>query len=370
MNMKHFFALALLHSSIVLANDGLLDAPATVYSPEKIDAQINGLRGSTEQALKTADAKAGSAATGTNLGALPSGAAPKAPMQRVIPRQEGSLTPATVVPAQGDRSSGTITDRLGKIASGEVTTSGEVVTNEVRQKRETVSSVLPGLEAGRPIKPLILKVQPGVTEVVKIARGFPSLIMTPFAEPQVVDGGKVKLVYAGSNVYVMPLGAEPEALFISDKGKSSVVVSLMVVPEDLPAQQITVQLDGFKGADAQGLADQRERKDDYVSELVDIMREVGQGTVPAGYTASTINEIEARIGSLYALPIQKFSGTDRNIFAYKLSNRGATPITVSEPSFYAKGVRAVALFPKIHLMPGEQTTLYIMSDKTNQEAYK
>lgn len=242
----------------------------------------------------------------------------------------------------------------------------DVTPREVKQRQRTTSKTLPGLTSGKSIAPLILEVKPGVTEVVKVAKSFPSLIMTPFMNPQVVDGGKVKLVYSGSNVYVMPTGDEPEALFISDKGRPGVVVSLMVMPSELPAQQITLQIEGFKAGSPE-LGDQRERKNDYISSLVDIMREVGQLSVPAGYTEAAVQDVEAVMDGIVARPDRKYVGADRDIYRYQLVNRNNGAVTLSEPSFYTKGVRAVALFPKIRLLPGQSTTLFIMTDKAKQE---
>lgn len=338
-----------LATSLAWAEDGVLDTGPTVLQPADVMGQMRN---------------------------QPAPASKPYAQRQQPPRQRYQVDPSTLtrlppgqmpVPA-GPRPTSTVPAAPeAMVPAADSGIRVETVPREIRQKHKTTSKTLPGLAAGKPIKPLVVEVKPGVTEVIKIARDYPSLIMTPFTEPQVVDGGKVKLVYAGSNVYVMPTGREAEALFISDKAKPGMVVSLMVVPEDLPAQQITLQMEGYKGTAAQELGDQREKKDDYVSSLVDIMREVAQDTPPVGYTESSVDDIEAQMGSLFARPDRRYSGTDRDIFRYQLENRGTTAITVSEQSFYSKGVRAVALFPKIHLAPGESTTLFIMADKMKKE---
>lgn len=332
-----------LSSSIAWSSDGVLDTGSTIIQP------------------------------GDVLGAMKDQSSPtfKKPLPPAAPpRQRYQVDPAGLsrLPI-GQPDPSVMPIPTGNAVSGQ--DSGikiGTVAREIKQKQKSTSKVLPGLIAQKPIKPLIIEVSPGVTEVVKIARDYPSLIMTPFVDPQVVDGGKVKLVYAGSNVYVMPTGSDPEALFISDKDKPGVVVSLMVMPEDLPAQQITLQMAGYKGVPGQELGDQREKKDDYVSSLTDIMREVAQGTSPRGYTESRLYDTEAMMGTLSAIPDRRYSGTDRDIFRYQLENRGGVSITVSEQSFYSKGVRSVALFPKIYLAPGDKTTLFIMADKMKKEA--
>lgn len=338
-----------LATSLAWGEDGILDTGPTVLHPADVMGQ---LRSQPNQANN------------------PYGQRTQPTRQRyqVDPSSLARIPPGQITVPSGNRPPTTVPSAPEAVVPA--TDSGirvETVSREIRQKHRTTNKALPGLTSGKAIKPLVIEVKPGVTEVIKIARDYPSLIMTPFTEPQVVDGGKVKLVYAGSNVYVMPIGRDAEALFISDKTKPGVVVSLMVVPEELPAQQITLQMDGYKGAAAQEIGEQREKKADYVSSLVDILREVAQETRPVGYTESSVDDIEAHMGSLIARPDRRYSGMDRDIFRYQLENRGTTNITISEQSFYSKGVRAVALFPKIHLAPGESTTLFIMADKMKKE---
>lgn len=331
MKLKYLGISLLVAASAAFAEEPLLDTAPPVLSPEAVKARMQ------QQGMGGAQAPRPTPS--------PAASRPSYPVQ-----PEG-LTRVPVSSAPRNEAGGL---------------QMEVNSREVRQRQRTTSKTLPGLVSGKPIKPVILDVQPGVTEVVKVAKSFPSLIMTPFTSPQVVDGGKVKLVYSGSNVYVMPTSEEPEALFISDKGRPGVVVSLMVVPAELPAQQITLQVEGVK-IGSPDLGDQRERKDDYVSSLVDIMREVAQGSQPVGYTEAVVEDVEAVMDGLVARPDRRYVGADRDIFRYQLVNRNTGPVTVSEPSFYTKGVRAVALFPKIRLLPGQSTTLFIMTDKAKKE---
>lgn len=245
----------------------------------------------------------------------------------------------------------------------------EQVAREVKRIEKTTSKTLPGLSPGKAIQPLVVTIQPGVTEVIKVARDFPSLLATPFSTPQVVDGGRVELIYAGSNVYVKPKGTEPEALFISEKDGNGTVVSLMIVPENIPAQQITIQVEGLASAN-QAIGDQREKRDDYVSGLVELMRSVAGNKSPYGYSESRVLDVEAVLGDIVATPDRRFSGSNRDIYRYLLKNKGREALTLSEPSFYSKGVRAVSLVPKIRLAPGDSTFLYILKDKSVDEVVK
>lgn len=243
----------------------------------------------------------------------------------------------------------------------------EVKTKETRQRTARKADVLPGLEPGKKL-PTVLRTQPGVNEIVKVAKDYPSLIVTPFDKPSVIENQGIKHLTAGRNVYIYPTkNNQPAAVFIADESGAGPVVSLTLVPMDLPAQNILIEIEGFKTGAATEIGEERQAKNDYMSAMVDVLREVAVEKVPAGYTVSQIRDVEASMGPVAAIPTRRYDGTDREIIQYRLENRGSQSVTLSEPSFYSKGVRAIALIPKIHLAPAEQTTLLILRDKIVEE---
>lgn len=218
-------------------------------------------------------------------------------------------------------------------------------------------------------KPVILRSPMGVNELVSISATQPSMIRTPFKDPEIIDNqADADITAIGSNVYVAPKGGQPFGIFITDKqNPSAPVVSLTLVPRDVPGQVIIVQPEGMATGMKPGEEADRPQPESYEAELVQILRDVVRNRTPQGFTKAPIKTPDARLGSIMATGVARWSGSEMDVYSYRLVNTGPRDITLTEQTFYSKGVKAVALFPAIRIDPGQSTNVYVLRGKSTEE---
>lgn len=229
---------------------------------------------------------------------------------------------------------------------------------------------LPGM-AGSSLsaKPVILRSPMGVNELVSISATQPSMIRTPFKDPEIIDNqADADITAIGSNVYVAPKGGQPFGIFITDKqNPSAPVISLTLVPRDVPGQVIIVQPEGMATGMKPGEEEDRPQPESHEAELVQILRDVVRNRTPQGFTKASIKTPDARLGSIIATGLARWSGSEMDVYSYRLVNTGPRDVSLTEQTFYSKGVKAVALFPAIRIDPGQSTNVYVLRGKSTEE---
>lgn len=244
---------------------------------------------------------------------------------------------------------------------------------------------LPGLGlppgAPAPQRPLIARSDGTVNEIVFISQDKTNRISTPFSKPKVIDSSGAQIATKNGNVFLTMHGdpkkggkpiTEPIGIFITEDTPDSPVIAMTLVPRPIIGQTIVVQIEGYDPnlKDRKAQRQQEEaRGSDYENHLIVLLRAVARSQVPAGYTEEKLNLPLARIGEIDALPEKRYSGTTYDIYQYRLRNSaGRGPVTLSEPSFYKKGVRAVALHPLLQIQPGQETSVFIITGKEGESA--
>jgi conjugal transfer pilus assembly protein TraK len=237
-----------------------------------------------------------------------------------------------------------------------------------------LTSELPGLgrapgtqNAG---KPLIVRSVAGVNDIVPISRNFPNRIATPFKDPVWVDQNSAAIDKLHSSVYVTPKGDRAIQLFITENNDPNApVVQLTLIPRAIPGQTLVVQIEGAEGVTAANKPTAREERmpDEYTDQMLFLLREVARNHPPAGFTEENLTAAAANlVGGIQALPEKRFSGAAYDIYRYKLRNVGKERITLTEQSFFQKGVRAVAFFPLLQLSGGQETSVNIIVSKDGE----
>lgn len=213
----------------------------------------------------------------------------------------------------------------------------------------------------------VISVRPDRTEVVYISKNFPNRIATPFSVPKMIGADIQDLVtQVGSSLYVQPGVQNPLGVFITGSSPGDPVISITLVPKDMPQQTVSLLLDSTtdagkrpKSKDGSG--------DSYTNRLVNLLREVASGRAPAGFSEGALPNAIGRMGNLLVMPEMRYSGHDMDIFKYRIENKGPSALEINEADFYQEGVLAVSAFPNVRLNPGGATFVFIVADKSAVE---
>lgn len=207
-------------------------------------------------------------------------------------------------------------------------------------------------------------------EVVYVSSTYPNRFSTPFSHPMLV--GALPEGYTDDTIKVVnssmyfPSVDKPLAIFVTGNDPGDQVVSLTLMPKDIPAQTVQLMLD-----DAENL--QPDRKSDavpnsYTDALVAKFRSIATGKVPQGFSSAKMPPTIARAGALVVIPEERFSGQKLDIYRYRVENAGKGAVELAETAFYENGVRGVAIYPNLKLDAGESTYVFVAADKGSSDA--
>lgn len=207
-------------------------------------------------------------------------------------------------------------------------------------------------------------------EVVYVSSTYPNRFSTPFRHPMLV--GALPEGYTDDTIKVVnssmyfPSVDKPLAIFITGNDPDDQVVSLTLMPKDIPAQTVQLMLD-----DAESL--QPDRKSDavpnsYTDALVAKFRSIATGKIPQGFSSAKMPPTIARAGALVVIPEERFSGQKLDIYRYRVENAGKGTVELAETAFYENGVRGVAIYPNLKLDAGESTYVFVAADKGSSDA--
>ena len=198
------------------------------------------------------------------------------------------------------------------------------------------------------------------TETAYLSKRFPNLISTPFTKLRVIGNAPVKKELDGSHLFLTPQTDQPFTICLSGALPTDPVISLTLIPKDIPAQTITVQVDS-----TQGMAQKKAKVDSYTKQILELLRTVALGKTPEGYAEGAMPNVIAtqQSGGIVVVPTSRYSGSELDIYKYKVENNQET-IELSETSFYQRGVRAVSILPSAVLHKGESATVFVLADKS------
>lgn len=238
-------------------------------------------------------------------------------------------------------------------------------------------AMLPGLGLmpgeKRPMMANVVRVTSHYNEVLYVSSAFPNRVSTPFAAPKLIDNSEVEWQVQGQSLYLSPkLSDKPVGIFVTGAGVNDPVVSLTLIPRNIPAQTIILQLDEDRSpvvaSDPLGESEEvpggiSGKANSYTDRLRGILRSVVLGKTPVGFAEGLLPVAVGRMGMLLVMPEKRYSGQYLDVFRYRVENVGPEEIELSEPSFYRDGVRAVSIYPIIKLRKGMSTSVFVLSDK-------
>jgi len=239
--------------------------------------------------------------------------------------------------------------------------SATVKTDTQAKKRRVTTLPGAGGVDKRLTRSSVIRTNGDGTDNVLISSRFPNRIATPFEKPRVIGKTNAQIVRDGSSLFITPPKNDaPFTVFVTGTNAGDPVISLTLIPKDIPSQVVALQIDSTQGGAAKA-----PRVEGYTQQVVDLLRTVASGKTPAGYAEGIMPNFVGRSQNqgLVIIPVVRYSGSTLDIYKYKVENSYKT-IELSETSFYQKGVRAVSIFPNIVLNKGESTFVYVLADKT------
>jgi conjugal transfer pilus assembly protein TraK len=239
---------------------------------------------------------------------------------------------------------------------------GKPVPGKSEQAMLPGLGLLPGEK--RPMMANVVRVTSHYNEVLYVSAGFPNRISTPFAAPKLIDNSEVEWQVQGQSLYISPKSSEkPVGIFVTGAGTNDPVVSLTLIPRNIPAQTIILQMDEDPTSAAASSQPGESEASSYTDRLRGILRHVVIGKTPAGFSEGLLPVAVGRMDALLVMPEKRYSGQHLDVFKYRVENVGQTEIELAESSFYRDGVRAVSIYPVIKLRKGMSTSVFVLSDK-------
>lgn len=235
---------------------------------------------------------------------------------------------------------------------------------QVEQPKKRVKA-LPGVgtysfSEKNTIAPVVVSAGDG-GKVITVSNRFMNRIATPFKAPRIIDTTNVTFRQDDSSIFMLPTSTAPFVIYITGTEPGDQVVSFTVLPKDIPAQTIVLQLDVPSTA-------RKQKVESYTQQIVDLLRKVASGGVPEGFSEGRMPNAVAVGQEIQILPQTRYSGSWVDVYKYSVVNGSKNVVELSETSFYKKGVRAVSIYPNIVVQPGETTNVFVIADKTALES--
>lgn len=264
---------------------------------------------------------------------------------------------------------------LGAATSASATTVVEQPAVEPKSPR----LASPRVEPARPARATVdIKPPPaeidavvGQNYVFGIATAHLNRILTPFADPMIKTTSTASISTEKGIIYVSTTQREPIAMFVHDSVDPEIAVSLTLMPSDIPPVSTRLAIKGYAKAQRFGVprtveaAQSFETSNDYVAMLSAIMADLALNKLPDGYGLMPVNGYpalmpECRWRGVDVSPRQALSGSAYTVFVALARNTGEREIELDESACAEPQVRAVSLWPRMHLAPGQETEVYVV----------
>lgn len=236
-----------------------------------------------------------------------------------------------------------------------------------------------------------INAMPGENVFIPISLDHPNRILTPFKKPQVMSttlsGGKggdcSELCVRGGVIYVTTDRTEPVTMFVNEKGHEEVALSITMIPSKIPPKEVTFTLPESvletirsNSGDPEGMkkAEAWETSQPYVDTLREALRSVALGEMPQGYTMRTIRDNDTVPKCRHpGLDIsfkggQLLEGFNLLIYVGVITNKSDRPVEFREQACGSWDTAAVAAWPLQVMKPGQQTEIYIVRKRVEEQS--
>lgn len=242
----------------------------------------------------------------------------------------------------------------------------------IQAKKAAARKVKPGrVEASSET----VKVAPGQNAVLVVAGNNLNRLITPFQNPVVNTVSNAKIKVDGSIVYVsLALEDNPTTLFITEDGEPEPAISVTLMPQQVAPREIRLVLEGgwpVRAGAGNPKAAKWEKSEPYLEALQKVVLQTARGEIPQGYNLRPLVAQDPRPACALPVqvePAQVLEGHNLLVVVSRLTNVSASPLLINEAACYRRGVRAVAVWPKVQLSPQESTELYVVYGRQEAEA--
>ena len=206
----------------------------------------------------------------------------------------------------------------------------------------------------------------GENHEVPVSFSYPSLIITPFASPDIkgdFEKRPVDYEVSGSNIIIIPKKNQRAWIMVYDKANPrGIPISLTLQPKaGMKSQTYNVTVGRLSPSENSNGLDSGNGS--FAQELASVLHDIARLRIPTGYTVRPLKEKLVMENGMGTMPVERYSGRF-DVYRYRISNSTGTVQELAEEMFGRnKNVRAVAFYPKKVLYPGEVTDVLIMTSK-------
>lgn len=178
--------------------------------------------------------------------------------------------------------------------------------------------------------------------------------------PRVISGEGIETKISGNNFYVnFKEGVTNSVQVYLENPQGAGVLGLQLVPKKIQAQTVVVQDTQPNG----GNALKELKGNDYSTNLQGVMETLALGASPQGFSRQKL-DIPTIIKNGLAIDAKdKFSGSDKDIFVYQVSNPLPETVNIREKDFDSGSVLAISIYPKPLLRSGEVAKVFVIARK-------
>lgn len=226
---------------------------------------------------------------------------------------------------------------------------------------------------------------PSENIVIPVARGLMNSIATNFKMLSARSSDDQSIIEVEKGyLYVTINSDQPVGFILYEDGVMDSQISVTLWPIDVPASIVKIDVELTEEMKARGeqyrkdieleerqaLAaaeeEQSNKASDHSKRILSVLTPVAQGDIPKGFTLT--NDIPEHLIEPCQVAIQqraeqRLTGGREVIDVVLMTNDSNRTYHVREEMCLAGGVKAVSVFEKAYLQPGEQTEIYILRDK-------
>lgn len=232
-----------------------------------------------------------------------------------------------------------------------------------------------------------LKLSPGENIVIPVGQGLMSSVKTNFKMLAARTSDKDSILeIEGGFLYVTINGNQPVGLILYEDGVMESQISVTLVPIQAPPSMVDIEVTMsqamlFKGEEYRKQIELEEKiatqtdnasinSTAYTDRIIGLLTPVAKGDLPPGF--SMTNDIPTYLSTpcqvtVYQTAAQRLTGGREIIDVVLIRNDSDRGYRVREEMCLSAGVKAVALFEKSYLRPGDETEVYILRDKLYEQ---
>lgn len=221
--------------------------------------------------------------------------------------------------------------------------------------------------------PIEVVTQFGKTELVNVAIGHPTRIVTPFLKPSVLKIDEDAIVSVKQNViYFASDKRTPVTLHIREEGYEAKSVSLTLLPQKIPPREVSIKIPDSDMADVLAFGSRNEvaakweQSEPYEKTLINLMTNLAKGDIPQGYRmrdfapSDYAPSCQQRGLEFMFEKGQVVTGSDLTVYVGVAKNLSDQSLEFVETNCASREVATVAAWPDVYLAPGQATEVFVV----------